>query len=50
MKPCIKCKYSKYVIIGVSDRLICTKTTPEFDNIYGKNQYSMSNMCVFVRM
>ena len=48
MKPCIKCKHSKYVVIGVSDKTICTKTTPKFDNIYGKNRYGMENTCIFV--
>ena len=49
MKPCIKCKHSKYVVIGITDKLICTKTTPEVDNVHGKNWYGTENTCIFVR-
>ena len=49
MKPCIKCKHSKYAVIGITNKLICTKTIPEFDNVYGKNLYGMENTCIFVR-
>ena len=33
----------------MSDKLICTKTIPEVDNVHCKNQYGMNSMCVFVR-
>ena len=49
MKPCIKCKHSKYVVIGGSHaHLICTKNKTG-DGVYGKATWQTKDLCIFVR-